>query len=124
MTPGPLSLVHIPFTSGHGPLNLNTSGVLSPTTESATTLGLLGIANGNEQYGNWNPGHTDDGGNPWMNGMDFGQVGIGIGSGCRSGGEIEINAETVGNVGGMFDPFWGIHDTGGGGGGGCRSERD
>ncbi|RAL62179.1 hypothetical protein DID88_002663 [Monilinia fructigena] len=113
VTPGTLSLDHIPFTNGHntlqhhGPLNLNTNGVLSPTTESATTLSLLEISNGNEQYGDWNPGQADDGGNQWMNGLDFGQTGMG--SGTRMGTDI------VGNVGEMFDPFWGIHDADGNG---------
>ncbi|KAB8298728.1 hypothetical protein EYC80_000903 [Monilinia laxa] len=109
VTPGTLSLDHIPFTNGHntlqhhGPLNLNANGVLSPTTESATTLSLLEIGNGNEQYGDWNPGQADDGGNQWMNGLDFGQTGMGT--------------DMVGNVGAMFDPFWGIHDADGNGSG-------
>ncbi|KAI9642458.1 hypothetical protein NHQ30_009263 [Ciborinia camelliae] len=113
VTPGPLSLDHITYTNGHntlqshGPLNLNTTGVLSPTTESAATLGLLEIGNGNEQYSDWNAGHADDGGGQWMNGIDFGQAEMESGSG------IGMGTDMVGNVGAMFDPFWGIHDTAG-----------
>ncbi|KAA8569956.1 hypothetical protein EYC84_002294 [Monilinia fructicola] len=115
VTPGTISLDHIPFANGHntlqhhGPLNLNQNGVLSPTTENATTLSLLDIGNGNEQYGDWNPGQSDDGGNQWINGIDFGQTGMGSG--------IRMGTDMVGNVGAMFDPFWGIHDADGNGSG-------
>ncbi|ESZ93871.1 hypothetical protein SBOR_5729 [Sclerotinia borealis F-4128] len=119
--PGPLSLDHIAYTTGHDPLqnhrplNLNTTGVLSPTSESAATLGLLEISNGNEQYPDWNSGHADDGGGQWINGIDFGQAGMRSGSGSGMG--MGTGTEMVGNVGAMFDPFWGIHDTGGSGSG-------
>ncbi|KAM0163609.1 hypothetical protein ACHAPG_001135 [Botrytis cinerea] len=109
VTPGPLSLEEINYTNGdgtlqnHNSLNLNTTGVLSPTAESATTLGLLEIGNGNDHYSDWNSGNADDGGQ-WINGIDFGPTGVGSG--------IGVGTDMVGNVGAMFDPFWGIHDAG------------
>ncbi|TGO28064.1 hypothetical protein BPAE_0032g00060 [Botrytis paeoniae] len=109
VTPGPLSLDHVNYTNGdstlpnHNSLNLNTTGVLSPTTESATTLGLLEIGNGNDHYADWNSGNADDGGQ-WINGIDFGPTGV--------GSVIGMGTDLVGSVGAMFDPFWGIHDTG------------
>ncbi|KAF7896794.1 uncharacterized protein EAF01_009197 [Botrytis porri] len=109
VTPGPLSLDHVNYTNGdstqpnHNSLNLNTTSVLSRTTESATTLGLLEIGNGNDHYADWNSGNADDGGQ-WINGIDFGPAGV--------GSRIEMGTDMVGNVGAMFDPFWGIHDTG------------
>lgn len=113
-TPGSLSLDHITYTNGHNTLqnhnslNLNTAGILSPTTESAATLGLLDIGHGSAQYADWNSGHADDGGQ-WINGIDFGHAGMGSG--------IGLGTDMVGNVGAMFDPFWGIHDRGRSGGG-------
>ncbi|APA08867.1 hypothetical protein SS1G_02678 [Sclerotinia sclerotiorum 1980 UF-70] len=114
VTPGPVSLDHINYTNGHNtmqnhnPLHLSSTGVLAPTTESAATLSLLEIGNGNDQYADWNSGNVDDGGQ-WINGIDFGQAGMGSG--------IGIGTDMVGNVGAMFDPFWGIHNTNEGGSG-------